>query len=185
MKPLVVYYSLTGNTEFIAQNIAAETGADIMELKPFAQRVGSMLFPLKCFLQVLLRQKPRIRSFERNPNSYDFIFIGTPVWAGSFAPAVRSMLQKIDVREKKVAVFCCHSGRIGRAMDDLKELLYCSDIEGEKSFYRPLTFEKARNAGIARAWAGEMIARAVAVAPLEESREGTFAGRNLGRCVNF
>lgn len=34
MKNLVVYYSLEGNTKLIAEFIAKEIGADIIELKP-------------------------------------------------------------------------------------------------------------------------------------------------------
>ena len=34
MKPLVAYFSLNGNTRFIAENIAAATGADVLEIKP-------------------------------------------------------------------------------------------------------------------------------------------------------
>jgi flavodoxin len=185
MKPLVVYFSLTGNTKFIAENIAAETGADVLEIKPIVPyKLTSPFMFLKGFIQTLTGHAPRLRFFDRNPNSYELIFIGSPVWNGSYSPAIRSFFQKIDLKDKKVAVFCCHRGLAGKTLYNMKERLAGSDIVGEKSFYKPLTFEKARNAHIARGWAGQMVIKASMVPTLnnvykEDAEEG------MGSCVNF
>lgn len=185
MKPLVVYFSLTGNTRFIAENIAAETGADVLEIKTIVPyKPGSHLMALKAFIQALTRFTPRLRYFERNPNSYDILFIGSPVWAGTYAPAISSFFRKIDLKDKKVAVFCCHSGGSGRALHNMKERLAGSDIIGEKSFYKPLSFEKVRNAHVARGWAGKMVNKAIAV-PSSNNEVNEDPEVAIRSCVNF
>jgi flavodoxin len=185
MKPLVVYFSLDGNTRFIAENIALEIGADVLEVKTIVPyKARSPFTAIKGSIQTLTHFTPRLRFFGRNPNSYDIIFIGSPVWAGTYSPAIRSFFRKIDLKDKKVAVFCCHSGRVGKTLGYMKERLAGSDIVGEKSFYRPLTFEKTRNAHVARGWAGEIIKNTVMVSSSHGARsEDTW--QRIKTCVNF
>ncbi len=185
MKPLVVYFSLSGNTKFIAENIAAETGADILEIRTMVPyRPGSRSMNIKAFIQVFMRSAPRLRFFDRNPNSYEIIFIGSPVWVGTYSPAIRSFFKKIVLKDKKVAVFCCHSGRAGRMLYDMKERLAGSDVVGEKSFYKPLTFEKTRNAHTARGWARGIVDGGI-IFPLIKDIERRDDDRAGGSCVNF
>ena len=185
MKPLVVYFSLDGNTRFIAENIALETGADILEIRTIVPyRSRSPFMAIKGYLQIATRFMPRLRFFGSNPNSYDMIFIGSPVWAGTYSPAVSSFLRKVDLKDKKVAVFCCHSGRVGKILEKMKERLTCSDIVGEKSFYKPLTFEKVRNAHIARGWAAEIIRKTTMVASSIDAY-ASGSGQEIKCCVNF
>ncbi len=185
MKPLVVYFSLHGNTRFIAENIALETGADILEIKTIIPyKPGSPFMAIKGFIQVLTRFTPRLSSFDRNPNSYDIIFIGSPVWAGTYSPAISSFFQKIDLKDRKVAVFCCHSGRAGGTLGNMKECLACSDVVGEKSFFKPLTFEKIRNANVARRWAGEMINKTIMISSSNGSHSND-TGQTIKSCINF
>jgi flavodoxin len=172
MKPLVIYYSLTGNTRFIAENIALEAGADVLEIrtaKPIKMRI--ILWNIIGALQVITRFMPRLRFFDRNPYSYDLIIIGTPVWAGNYAPAIRTLLHKIDLSNKKVAIFCCHSGRTGRTLEDMQKALHGSDLVGRKSFYRPLSFEKARNANIAKGWIKDIIRTSYAISETKDKKE--------------
>ncbi len=185
MKPLVVYFSLTGNTRFIAENIAAETGADVLEIRTIIPyKPGSTFAAIKRIIQVFTHFTPRLRSFDRNPNSYDLLFIGSPVWAGTYAPAISSFFNKIDLKDKKIALFCCHSGRVGRMLNYMNERLAGSDIVGEKSFYKPLTFEKARNARIARGWARQMVRKAVTVTSSNDE-QGDDEEVEIKECVNF
>jgi flavodoxin len=54
-----------------------------------------------------MKEKPVLYSFDKNPNDYDLIFIGTPVWAFSYAPAFNSFFDKIKIINKKIALFSC------------------------------------------------------------------------------
>lgn len=61
--------------------------------------------------------KPEIESLNKNPIEYDFLFIGTPVWAGSFAPVLRTLFDCMRFKDKKIALFCCHAGAKGKVFE--------------------------------------------------------------------
>ena len=76
MKNLVVFYSLEGNTKFIASQIAKKVNADILELKTKKE------YPNKGFKKyfwggrsVLFNQKPELIEYDKNINEYDNNFV--------------------------------------------------------------------------------------------------------------
>ncbi|MBR2372654.1 MAG: NAD(P)H-dependent oxidoreductase [Lentisphaeria bacterium] len=114
-RSLVVYFSWSnaGNTRNLAKMIAAETKADIEELLPIKP------YPVK--YQEVLRQGRRelekniavpVRKLKKDWRNYDIIFVGSPIWFATYAPPVRTFLQKNDLKGKKVLFFCTH-GRGG------------------------------------------------------------------------
>ena len=95
MKTLVVYYSLEGNTKFIAETISKTVGADLLELKPIKD-ISSTWF-MKYFWwwrQVMMKEKPELKAFDKDLDKYDLIFIGTPVWAFNYTPAIYTFFEK-------------------------------------------------------------------------------------------
>jgi len=157
MKKLVIFYSFEGNTRHIAENIAEAVGADLLELKP-KKDVSSSGF-MKFFWggrQVVLGKKPELNEFDKNPEDYDVIFIGTPVWAFTYAPALRSFFSKICIKNKKIALFCCNGGNKGKTFDAMREELKDNHILGEIEFVEPIKGEQGK-ASMARQWALDMI----------------------------
>jgi flavodoxin len=139
MKTVVVYYSLDGNCAFIAKEIKARLGADLIRLqtKDEKQRNGFA----KYFWgggMVVLGKKPELKPYDFNPEAYDLIVIGVPVWAGSPAPPIRTFLSKTKITGKKIALYVCHGGGQGKAMEKLKALLPDNDIAAETGFLLPL-----------------------------------------------
>ena len=60
--------------------------------------------------------------------------VGSPVWAGSLVPAVRSYLSSIDLKGKPVALFCTLGGRGSeRTLASMKELASGARLVGELS----------------------------------------------------
>ncbi len=152
-KNLVVYYSFEGSTRLIAENIAKVLDADILECKPIKD-LKSKGFS-KYFWggrQVLFKTKPVLEKFEKNPIDYDFIVIGTPVWSSNLSPAIRSFLSLVRLKDKKISIFCCHEGGIGKTLDNLKKELSDNKIIGENNF---LNVEKNKEENILKAknWA--------------------------------
>jgi len=129
-KTLVLYYSFEGNTKKIAEVIAKETGADIEEVKPVKEMrsrgFGKFLWGGS---QVIMNKKPELRTLKVNPNDYDLIFIGTPVWASTYAPPIKTVLETGLFRNKKVAFFCTHEGGPGKIEEKAKNV-----IEKENEF---------------------------------------------------
>jgi len=156
MKNLVVYYSLEGNTRYIAENIASEIDAEILELKPLSE-IKSSGFSKYLWggKQVVMGKKPELQSISIDPSDYDTIFIGTPVWAFSFSPAVNTFLSKYKISGKKVALFCCDGGSKGKTFANMRERLSGNEILGEMEFAEPIKGVEEK-ASMARRWAAEI-----------------------------
>ena len=57
---------------------------------------------------------------KANVADYDVVFIGYPVWFGTYAPPMASLLDKVDLSGKKVVPFCTFgSGGLESSMKDL------------------------------------------------------------------
>ena len=159
MKILVIYYSFEGNTRFIAETIANSINADILELKAKEEiKANDFMKYVLGGRQVVMQMKPELLSFNENPENYDLIFIGTPVWAWTFAPAVRTLLSTLKLHNKKIALFCCHGGQPGKTFDKLKAFLNGNKILGEIDFMEPLN-NKEYNSNNAREWAKEILVK--------------------------
>ena len=139
MKKLVVYYSLTGNTKFIAKTVAKAVDADVLELKPKKdiKKKGVMRY-LWGGKQVLMKSKPELLPLDKDPRDYDLIFIGTPVWSFTYAPALRTFFSGVDLKNKKIALFCCHEGGMGKTLKSMESKLHGNKIIGTIDFFKPL-----------------------------------------------
>ncbi len=134
MKSLVLYYSYTGTTEKIAKVISEELGADIervcVEDEKKREGFSSYFFG---GMQALLKKEPATKPLSLNPGEYDMIIIGTPVWAGTCAPAMRTILHRYSFAGKRTAFFYTHQGGPGHIEADLLEAVQGSVCVGSLS----------------------------------------------------
>jgi flavodoxin len=158
MKKLIVYYSLEGNTRFIARLIAETVGADLLELKPKEDisPTGFSRF-LKGGGQVIKNVQPELLPFDKRPEDYDMIVIGTPVWAWSYAPALATFFSTISLKGKRIALFCCSGGGKGRTLAKMKEKLAGNEFIGEIDFVDPARRSRELNTQKAKAWAQKVL----------------------------
>lgn len=111
MKKAIVFYSLSGNTQAAAKEIAEGIGADLIELKlvkPFPTEKSKQL--ALGGMQAMFGMKPAIQELSKNIKEYDVLILGTPIWAGTIAAPVHSFLNKYQVLDKIVAVFTFSGG---------------------------------------------------------------------------
>lgn len=111
MKKAVVFYSLSGNTQAAAKEIAEGIGADLIELKlvkPFPTEKSKQL--ALGGMQAMFGMKPAIQELSKNIKEYDVLILGTPIWAVTIAAPVHSFLNKYQVLDKIVAVFTFSGG---------------------------------------------------------------------------
>ncbi|MDR2110554.1 MAG: NAD(P)H-dependent oxidoreductase [Spirochaetaceae bacterium] len=138
MKSVVIYYSHDGNCAMIAERIKAAAKADIIQLRTEdTKRRRGLVKYLWGGGQVAAKKKPALRPYTVTIDSYDLIFIGTPVWAASPAPALNSFLAQTRIANKKTALFCCHAGAKGKVFEKLRAALSENTIAGEIDFINP------------------------------------------------
>ncbi len=152
-KILIVYYSLTGNTQFIAESLRDTIEADILELKPIKELnpESGTKFMWGGF-QSTMKKKPELMDFDINPLEYDLIILGTPVWAWNISPPMRSFLSMFDLSSKKVALWMSHAGDGVKAMGRFKEILNIANIIDTITFQMPLKKDSDENKEKAIAW---------------------------------
>lgn len=108
-KSVVVYYSVSGNTRTMAEKIKEITGADIGEilpLSPYPTSYTALLNEAKKDIQQGV--KPPIYSLDLS--GYDVIYVGSPVWWGTIAPPVITLLDENNLSGKIIAPFVTHGG---------------------------------------------------------------------------
>ena len=117
---LVTFYSRTGNTKKVAEEIAKELRADIDEIKDIKNREGIVGF-IGAGRDAVFKKQTRIKN-NLNPDDYGLIIIGTPIWAGTMVPAIRSYLVKNNLKNKKVAFFCTAGNEQKKAFFEMEKL---------------------------------------------------------------
>ena len=91
---LVLYYSETGTTKTVAQELQKQTGAD---------------------MESILKKKVA---------DYDIVFLGYPIWFGTYANPIVSLLKEQDFAGKKIVPFCTFgSGGLNTSSDALRKAL--------------------------------------------------------------
>lgn len=110
-KILVVFYSRTGTTKKVGEELAKSLSADIEEIIDKKNRSGPIGW-LASGKDAMKKKITEINPIAKSPVNYDLILIGGPNWAGSISPAIRTYLtqQKQILFEKKIGFFCTMGG---------------------------------------------------------------------------
>ena len=141
MKTVIVYYSLEGNTHYIAEKIAERIGADTVRLKTkkaYADKGFAKFF--WGGKSAVMAEKPELEPFSADIGSYDRIIIGFPVWASNITPPIRTFISEYasSLEGKKIAVFACESGSgAPKAFGRLLKVLGTESFEAEAVFIDP------------------------------------------------
>lgn len=129
-KYLILYYSQTGTTQAVAEMLQEQLGADIESIVAELPYDGS-------YDQTIERGArerengvpPAVKPLNVNIDDYDVIFLGYPVWFGTYALPVSGLLATEDFAGKKLVPFCTFgSGGLESSVADLKEALPEAEI---------------------------------------------------------
>ena len=122
MKSLVVYYSRTGHTAKIAQELANALECDIEEIIDTKKRSG-ILGWLRSGRDAGNQSLTVLKEPVNDPANYDLLIIGTPIWAGHVSTPVRTYIHQNMASFNNVAFFCTAGGdKFSGAFDDMREL---------------------------------------------------------------
>lgn len=123
-KALVVYFSHTGTTEGVANEIATQTGADVFEIVPTEAYTSDY----NTLLDIAQREldenaRPAITGSMEDISQYDTIYLGWPCWWSDMPMIICTFLDSYDLSGKTIAPFVTSGGSgFGSALSRLREM---------------------------------------------------------------
>lgn len=131
-KTLIVFFSWGGNTRAVANHIHNIIGGDMIEVEtvvPYPDTYEEVIAIAPGELESDYR--PELKTSVENIDQYDTIIVGTPIWGGRLAPAMKSFLASYNLSGKTIAPFCTHGGSgTARSVDDIRSVCPGSEILG-------------------------------------------------------
>ncbi len=123
---LVAYFSASGVTKRVAQNLQEAVGGDIYEIKPAVPYTTADLNwnDPKARSTIEMEDKasrPAIVLDEFDASKYDTIFLGFPIWWFIAPTIVNTFLEAYDFSNKKIILFATSGGSgFGKTIEFLK-----------------------------------------------------------------
>ncbi len=128
---LVLYYSQTGATASVANQIKSFLNADIEEIvceEPYNGDFGATIERSKNEREK--GEMPAIKPIASDVQQYNIIFLGYPIWFGTYALPVSTLLDSVNFEGKTIVPFCTFgSGGLESSTEDLKSHLPKSDTK--------------------------------------------------------
>ena len=138
-KTLVVYFTATGTTKGVAEQIASFTGADTYEITAAQPYTSDDLNYNDSDSRTTKEQndksvRPEISSEKLDLAGYDTIYIGYPIWWGEEPRIMDTFVESYDFSGKTMIPFCTSGGSgIGSSGDNLEENAGSGNwLEGER-----------------------------------------------------
>jgi len=123
MKTLIVYYTRTGNTRKIVDELQAGLAADMEEITEKGSRRGPLGW-LKSGRQGASKADVEIRPIESDPSRYELVVLASPVWAGNVSAPMRAFIKRYRENLPEKAIFLTHdSPDVAQAFADVDDLL--------------------------------------------------------------
>ena len=123
-KELVAYFSWSGNTENVANSIAARTGTDIFKIVPAEPYTNDY----DELLDIATKEKqdgarPEIADTIENFEQYDVVYVGCPNWWSDMPMILYTFFDSYDFYGKTIAPFCTSGGSgLSGTVNSIKEL---------------------------------------------------------------
>ena len=128
-KKLVLYFSETGSTKAVAEELQKQLQADIERIEPVVPYTGN-------FQETMERggrereNGPELKPLKSKIADYDVIFLGYPIWFGTYATPIATLFKGNDFAGKVIVPFCTFgSGGLNTSSDALKEALPKAKIQ--------------------------------------------------------
>ena len=119
MKVLVAYYSRTGTTKKIAEEISRLLRCDLESIIDRKNRAGIIGY-LSAGRDASTKKLTQIDQAKFDAANYDLVIVGTPVWASTLSAPVRTYLTQHRERFNRMAFFCTCDGGKGTAFEEME-----------------------------------------------------------------
>lgn len=129
-KQLVLYYSQTGATQTVAQELQKALGADIEAIELVNPYSGTYAETIERVGKERQNgELPALKPLKADLSKYEVIYLGYPIWYGTYAMPIASLVNEHDFEGKKIVTFCTFgSGGLEPAIEDLKKALPKAEI---------------------------------------------------------
>lgn len=114
-KSLIIYFSITGNTKRVAQQMARKIGADLYQIdveNPYTSKDLEWIIP-NCRANVEQKDsasRPAYHGKLPDISQYDTVIFGHPTWWGIPPRIIYTVIEALDLTGKKVASFATSGG---------------------------------------------------------------------------
>lgn len=124
----IVYYSYSGTTKRVAEQLQGLTGGDLYDIQPARMySSSSTLTTARLMWERFINRMPQLAGELPNLDDYDLILVGSPVWNNNIANPVMSYLEQTDFKGKTVAPFWTYAGSTGSTSDTFADYLVSAD----------------------------------------------------------
>ncbi len=177
IRACVIFYSYSGTTRGVAEGIRNASGCDLIEV-----RTKTPYTSFTAYTKGVLRSR-KMECDEIEPDGidvsgYDFLIIGTPVWAWKPAPAINAAVKALRGCEGKMAViFTTCSNQPGEALPLLSRALADRGVRVMAEISLNAEDTKNPNAG------GELLRQIIGAYPLRGLDEGSTERKENERDV--
>ena len=124
MKSLVVYFSWSGNTRAVAEEIQKQIGADVFEIAlahPYSSNYKTVIDEAQ--RDQNMQARPVIENRVDQMEQYDIVLLGYPNWWASIPMPIATFLEEYDFSGKTIVPFCSHGGgRFGQSLTAIVKL---------------------------------------------------------------
>lgn len=129
-KQLVLYYSQTGATKTVAEKLQQMVNADIEAIELENPYTGTYAETIqRAGKERESGNMPKMKPLKADLSKYEVIYLGFPIWYGTYALPIASLVKDYDFEGKKIVTFCTFgSGGLEPAMEDLKKTLPKAEI---------------------------------------------------------
>ncbi|HJD22180.1 MAG TPA: flavodoxin [Candidatus Gemmiger faecigallinarum] len=113
-----------GNTQYIAQLIARQTGGDLFAIQTVQEYPGSHDALLEfAYNERAEDARPELAAALENPGDYDVVFLGYPNWNADLPMPLYTFLEQTDLSGKTIIPFVTHGGSgFSRTVQTIQEL---------------------------------------------------------------
>ncbi len=109
MKKIFIYYSLSGNGDLVAEYLSKKD-IDIRKVNTSETLSKNMVLRIITGgFKAMINYKDKLVGFDNDIASYNEIIIGSPIWNSRLSSPINSVLDKINLSNKKIT-FILYSG---------------------------------------------------------------------------
>ena len=125
-KKLVCYFSASGNTKSVAENIANALECDLFEIEPeekyTKEDLNWMNKNSRSSVEMNdLSSRPKVARKVENIDDYDTLFIGYPIWWYTCPTIINTFIEENNLDNKNVYLFATSgSSSADKSLTDLK-----------------------------------------------------------------